>query len=85
MPSAKTAISMKASLLERIDRAAKTRNLTRSRLLADAAEKYLERLDSQEIQESWNEAYADGLDLEEEAALKIQEALHWEVLEDERW
>lgn len=69
MASVKTAISLDADLLERIDAQARASDVPRSRLLAQAAEEYLRRRENERLLEQLNSVYgADGG--EEEAALR---------------
>lgn len=68
MASVKTAISLDADLLERIDAAARESSVPRSRLLAQAAEEYLRRRENERLLERLNSVYAD--DGEEELALR---------------
>ena len=59
MASVKTAVSLDEQLLERIDRRAQELNLSRSRLMAEAAEHYLRRQESREILARLNEVYSE--------------------------
>jgi metal-responsive CopG/Arc/MetJ family transcriptional regulator len=57
--SVKLAISLEEPLLERIDSAAKHLEIPRSRLIAQAADEYVARLESQLVTEQLNRVYAD--------------------------
>lgn len=59
MASVKTAVSLDEHLLERIDRRARELNLSRSRLMAEAAEDYLRRRESREMLAKLNEVYSE--------------------------
>jgi metal-responsive CopG/Arc/MetJ family transcriptional regulator len=69
MASVKTAISLDADLLERIDAAAREGAMPRSRLLAEAAEEYLRRRENARLLAQLDRVY--GADAgEEEAELR---------------
>ena len=70
MSSVRTAISVKKSLLDKIDETAKNLSLSRSKFFAVAAEDYLHRIETQELIDRFNEAYSDGLDDTEKRVLK---------------
>ena len=55
----KTAISIRPALLERIDRTARVLQLSRSALLARAAEKYLEELENRQTLAALDAVYAE--------------------------
>jgi len=57
MTSVKTAISIEQGLLERIDRRAEERRVSRSRLLAEAAEDYLHREESRAMRARLDEIH----------------------------
>lgn len=73
MATVKTAISLPEPLFKQIDDLARQTNVSRSKLLAQAAEEYLERHRGQMLLEAVNAAYADGLDPEEEEFLQIMD------------
>ncbi|NKQ34967.1 MAG: ribbon-helix-helix protein, CopG family [Chloroflexi bacterium] len=73
MATVKTAISLPEPLFKQIDDLARQTNVSRSKLLAQAAEEYLERHRGQMLLEAVNAAYADGLDSEEEEFLQIMD------------
>ncbi len=61
----KTAISLQSPLLARIDAAAKELGMSRSALLALAAEELVKQLESRKLLAQLNEAYDDSPDAEE--------------------
>jgi len=65
MPRAKTAISLRSSLLKRVDEIAAELSLPRSGVLALAAEDFVERHDNAQLLAQLNEAYAVMPDAEE--------------------
>ena len=64
MATIKTAISIDPPLLERIDRLAKKLELPRSRLLALAAEEFLQRDERRQVVRAINEACQDDTEAE---------------------
>jgi metal-responsive CopG/Arc/MetJ family transcriptional regulator len=70
LSSVKTAISLEKSLLDKIDAAAKNLSVSRSKFFAVAAEKYIHRIETQELIDKLNEAYSEGLDDTEKKVLK---------------
>ena len=60
MPSVKTAISLEAPLLRRIDATAAELDLPRSRLLSLAADEFITRHENAKLLEDLNRAHADG-------------------------
>jgi metal-responsive CopG/Arc/MetJ family transcriptional regulator len=70
LSSVKTAISVEKSLLDKIDAAAKNLSVSRSKFFAVAAEKYIHRIETQELIDKLNEAYSEGLDDTEKKVLK---------------
>ena len=59
MATVKTAISLEDTLFTKIDDLAKELNLSRSRLIALAAEAYVEQYQNQKLLDAINEAYAE--------------------------
>ncbi len=59
MATIKTAISLEDTLFEQIDELAKELNVSRSRLMALAAEAYLAQYQNQELLAAINDAYED--------------------------
>lgn len=60
MATIKTAISLEDTLFEQIDELAKELNVSRSRLMALAAEAYLAQYQNQELLAAINDAYEDS-------------------------
>ncbi len=65
----KTAVSIRRDLAEEADSLAHERGITRSRLYAMALEEFVRKHENQRLLERLNEAYADGLDDDEEELL----------------
>lgn len=76
MASVKTAISMDAELIGRLDAAARELGVPRSRLLAQAASAFLERRDNARLLELLNAAHAEPPTAEEAAVRSAQRAVH---------
>lgn len=87
MATVKTAISLPETLFKEIDELARETNVSRSKLLAQAAEEYLERRRGQMLLKAVNEAYADGLDPEEEEFLQVMDrkARQWMRENGDEW
>lgn len=84
MSTVKTAISLDAPLLERIDEAARELELPRSRLLARAAEEFLRRRDNARLLTRLDEAYSGGPTPEEESLGKGRREVHRRLVARER-
>ncbi len=67
MTVARAAISLEEPLLKRLDRAARELELPRSRLLARAAEEFLERYEATHLLAQLNAAYGSEPSSEEKA------------------
>lgn len=74
MTVAKAAISLEVPLLKRIDRAASELSIPRSRLVAQAAEEFLDRRDNARLLARINEAHALPRTEEELALAKHRRA-----------
>jgi len=83
MATVKTAVSLEGSLLERIDEVAETLELPRSRVIARAAEDFLERWESRRLLDELNRAHADEPTPEEMELQRRMRALHREVVTGE--
>ncbi|HIP71514.1 MAG TPA: ribbon-helix-helix protein, CopG family [Anaerolineae bacterium] len=83
MATVKTAISLPEALFKEIDDLARETNVSRSKLLAQAAEEYLERHRGQMLLKAINEAYADGLDPEEEEFLQATRRRVWDWMRED--
>ncbi len=83
MATVKTAISLPEPLFKEIDDLARQTNVSRSKLLAQAAEEYLERHRNQMLLKAINEAYADGLDPEEEEFLQTTRRRVWDWMRED--
>ena len=60
MPNVKTAVSLPPEVFAGFSALAVARGSSRSGVIAQALQKYLDDLEDDEITRSWNEAYADG-------------------------
>ncbi|CAN5453866.1 MAG: ribbon-helix-helix protein, CopG family [Actinomycetota bacterium] len=81
----KTAISIDAELFEKAEERAGKMGVSRSELFSRAVEKLVRDEESREITERLNESYADGLDEEDEAALRHLQSLQRQALESNEW
>lgn len=70
MTSIKTAISIEQSLYDQVNALATEMKIPRSKLFAIAIEEFLRRKKQDQILESINESYADGLDEPEQIMLE---------------
>lgn len=64
-PNVRTAISLEAPLLERIDSVAEELDMPRSRLLAEAAREFLRRHESAKLLRALDDSHADAPSREE--------------------
>ena len=80
MAHVKTAISLDESLFREAERWAGKLGVSRSQLYAKAVEEYVRGRENEELLRRLNEAHADGLDEEDEEALRHGQALHAEML-----
>jgi metal-responsive CopG/Arc/MetJ family transcriptional regulator len=69
MTTVKTAISIQDSLYVRAESLANEMKISRSKLFTLAIEEYLRQHRNQQLLQSLNEAYGDGLDQSEESML----------------
>lgn len=81
MTAVKTAISLDSELLERVDALAEELDLPRSRVLAQAAEDFLRRRESQRLLGSLNEVYGDESMPEPEESRSQRRARHRRIVE----
>jgi len=81
----KTAISMPEELFSQVNEIAQKEGLSRSGVITRAVDQYVRREKWRRIKESYDEAYADGLDEDEKAWLKFGSAQMTERLKDDRW
>jgi antitoxin MazE6 len=84
MASMKTAISLDPTLLYRIDRLAKELKVSRSRLLALAAEDVLRKHENARMLRQIELAYADGPTEEERKVAQAMRSRHRQRIERER-
>jgi len=85
MAVVKTAISLPQALFEEANEAARDMKVSRSRLIALALKDYLRQRENDRLLEQLNEAYADGLDEEDEAFLRFASRSMQEILKDDPW
>lgn len=83
MTVARAAISLEEPLLERLDRAARELELPRSRLLARAAEEFLERYESAHLLARLNAAYGGEPSAEEKALSQQRRRSHRQRVQGE--
>jgi predicted transcriptional regulator len=83
MTSVKTAISVGASTLARIDALAREMNVPRSRLFALAAEEFLDRHDALSLRAAIDRAYADAPTTAEKKWLRSTRRKHRQLIEGE--
>ena len=76
----KTAISLDESLFREAEDWAGKLGVSRSRLFAMAVEEYVRRQENEELVRRLDEAHADGLDAEDEEALRHGQALFADML-----
>lgn len=84
MASSKTAISLESPLLDRIDELARELEVSRSRLLALAAEDFLRKHENARMLRQLDLAYADEPTPEERRVRKASRAAHRRRIERER-
>ncbi|HVF61941.1 MAG TPA: hypothetical protein VNJ70_19205 [Thermoanaerobaculia bacterium] len=84
MPSSKTAISLESPLLDRIDDLARELEVSRSRLLALAAEDFLQKHENARMLRQIELAYADGPTEEERKVTQAMRVRHRRRIERER-
>jgi predicted transcriptional regulator len=83
MASVKTAISVGASTLARIDALAREMNVPRSRLFALAAEEFLDRHDARGLMAAIDQAHAEAPTAAERKWLRSTRRKHRQLLEGE--
>lgn len=81
MTTVKTAVSLDASLIQRIDDLAKELELPRSRLIARAAEDFLQRWETRRLLIELNRAHTDEPTDEEVELRRRMREMHREVLD----
>ena len=84
MASSKTAISLESPLLDRIDDLARELEVSRSRLLALAAEDFLRKHENARMLRQLDLAYAGEPTREEKRVSKAARAMHRRRIERER-
>ncbi len=77
------AVSLEASLFDRVDALAREMKVPRSRVFALAVEEYLRRREVQSLLERINAAYGDGPDDEERAFIAASRRRLRRVAEEE--
>ncbi|MBV8200432.1 MAG: ribbon-helix-helix protein, CopG family [Acidobacteria bacterium] len=83
MASVKTAISVGASTLARIDALAREMKVPRSRLFALAAEEFLDRHDARSVRAAIDRAYAEAPTAAEKRWLRSTRRKHRQLIEGE--
>jgi metal-responsive CopG/Arc/MetJ family transcriptional regulator len=83
MKIVKTAISLRASLFERIDALAEELDIPRSHIFALAAEEFLQRHENRKMLKALNEAYEDVPDREEARYQARMREYHKKMVEEE--
>ena len=85
MHMVKTAISMPQALFDEADEAARELKVSRSRLIALALKDFLRQRENDRLLAQANEAFAGGLDAEDEAFLRLAGASMRDRLRDDTW
>ena len=70
MPKVKTAVSLQKSLVERLDKLARERHVSRSQLFSRAADEFLRRHEAPALLEAINRALEDDPQTEERARVR---------------
>jgi hypothetical protein len=70
MATLKADVPLQDAMCEQIATLAQEMQISQDELLALAIAEYLQKHHAQKLQQSWNEAYSDGLDEDEERRLK---------------
>jgi len=70
MATLKADVTLQDSMCEQIATLAHEMQISQNELLALAIAEYVQKHHYQKLQQSWNEAYADGLDEDEQMMLK---------------
>ncbi len=84
MSTVKTAISMNDNLYKKMNRFAKNKHVSRSRLISIALEEYLQAQENRKLLNALNDAYSDEGNNDSELLGKMLEN-HQNLLEDESW
>ena len=80
MAHVKTAISLDETLFKAAEEWAGKLGVSRSQFFAKALAEYVREQENEELLRRLNEAHADGLDEEDEGALRHGQALHADML-----
>jgi predicted transcriptional regulator len=83
MPNVKTAISLEPNLLFQVGELATSMNVSRSRVFALAVEEFVKRRRSEQLTQQLNDAYAEGLDEQEQELLRRMRPIHQRLSEGE--
>ncbi len=83
MPKVKTAVSLKESLVERLDKLARELNISRSQLFSRAADEFLRRHEEPTLLEAINRALEDDPQTEEKARVRAMRNKHRQLVEGE--
>ena len=70
MATLKADVTLQDTMCEQIATLANEMQISQNELLALAIAKYVQKHHYQKLQQSWNEAYTDGLDEDEQMMLK---------------
>jgi metal-responsive CopG/Arc/MetJ family transcriptional regulator len=82
MSTVKTAFSLDSELMNQIGAAAREMNISRSRFISDAAKEMLRKRETTKLADAIDEAYAGGLDEEEQAWLDASARSFAEVADE---
>lgn len=85
MATVKTAISIPEELFEKLERLAREMKVSRSRLLAQAAEAFIKEQENRRILEKLKEVYGEEPDDEERALAKAMKPRMRRLLDREKW
>ena len=83
MANVKTAISLRESLFERVDKLARELQISRSRLFVLAVEDFIRSHENRQLLEAINAAYDDLPDAEERALHRKMRRQHRQLVEGE--
>ncbi len=79
----KIAISVPDDLFRAVDRLARLGKTSRSSIFVRAVREHLKRLESRDLLRRLNEAWAEPLTQDEEAALLLGQELTWEAIDED--
>ena len=81
----KTAISIPDDIFKDIDKLSKELHCSRSRLIADAAKEYIEKIKNKKILDALNDAYSEKETKEEAELRRKSKKKYGKLLQVEKW